>query len=283
MNSSLKFKVESLKLSVGSSQIKNRQSPIVNIQSFIILLFLVITSSAFATSYADPNIKFKEANTLYADGKYIEAVEIYNQLIKDDYLSPEIYYNLGNAHFKLNEIPSAILNFERALKLKPDYEDAIFNLKQANFRTIDKIDRLPELFIGNAYRSLVTSKTAGTWAYFTVGLSAVALLLFISYLLSSGVLIKKTGFYGGLLFLLMGLFCWFMASENQNLVNQQAEAIIFTETVIIKSEPNANSQKLFTLHEGTKVNVLASQKDWVKIKLPNGNVGWLGAKDLEVI
>lgn len=275
----------SYQLSVISSQ-----SSVLSLQNFRLrssvfglLLFLVITSSAFATSYANPNIKFKEANTLYAAGKYKEAVKIYDELINDDYLSPEIYYNLGNAHFKLNEIPSAITNYERALKLKPDYEDAIFNLKQANFRTIDKIDRLPELFIGNAYRSLVTSKTAETWAYFTIGLLAVALLLFVSYLLSSGVLIKKTGFYGGLLFLLFGLFCWFMASENQNLVNQQAEAIIFTETVIIKSEPNANSQKLFTLHEGTKVNVLESQKEWVKIKLPNGNVGWLKASDVEVI
>lgn len=254
-----------------------------DVKRLIIFLAILLNFSAFATSYADPNIKFKEANTLYAAGKYEEAVKIYDELIKDDYLSPEIYYNLGNAYFKLNEIPSAILNFERALKLKPDYEDAIFNLKQANFRTIDKIDRLPELFIGSAYKSLVTSKTTETWAYFIIGLLAVALFLFISYLLTSIIIVKKTGFYGGLLFLMFGLFCWFMASENQNLINQKAEAIIFTETVIIKSEPNANSQKLFTLHEGTKVNVLESQKDWVKIKLPNGNVGWLGKKDLEVI
>lgn len=246
-------------------------------------LFFTITSSVFATSVADPNIKYKEANTLYASGKYQQAIELYNELISEDNLSPEIYYNLGNAYFKLNQIPQAILNYERALVLKPDFEDAIFNLKQANFRTIDKIDRLPELFIGNAYKNLIRSQTSSGWAYYTVGLFFVSLLLLVSYLLTSSVLVKKVGFYGGLFFVLFALFCWFMAYQNQEMINQSAEAIIFTETVTVKSEPNSASQKLFTLHEGTKVNVLETTGGWVKIKLPNGNVGWLRNKDLEVI
>ncbi|MCL4856251.1 MAG: tetratricopeptide repeat protein, partial [Flavobacteriales bacterium] len=76
---------------------------------------------AFATSVADPNIKFTEANKLYAEAKYREAIEVYNELIKSDHLSAEIYYNLGNANYKLDEIAAAILNYEKALKLKPDF------------------------------------------------------------------------------------------------------------------------------------------------------------------
>jgi tetratricopeptide (TPR) repeat protein len=249
----------------------------------LVLALMIVQLTSFATSVADPNIKFTEANKLYAEAKYHEAIEVYNQLIKDDYLSPEVYYNLGNANYKLDEIAAAILNYERALKLKPDFEDAIFNLKLANQKTIDKIDRLPELFIDSAYKNLVRSRTTESWAFYTVGLIFIALILLISYLLSGNIIVKKAGFYGGLLFLLFGLFCWFMASENQKIINQSAEAIVFAKTITVKSEPNETSLKLFTLHEGTKVNVLEKHKNWTKIKIPNGNVGWLLAKDVEVI
>ena len=151
MSSSLKYSVHSTQSTVFGLRSSNFGLPTSVFRLLtVFFLFFAIATSTFATSVENPNIKFKEANELYANGKYTEAAELYNTLITDDYLSPEIYYNLGNAYFKLNQIPQAILNYERALKLKPDYEDAIFNLKQANFRTIDKIDRLPELFIGNA-------------------------------------------------------------------------------------------------------------------------------------
>ena len=86
-------------------------------------------------------------------------------------------------------------NYEKALKLKPDNEDALFNLKMANKRTIDKIDRLPELFIENTWKTLVTSKTVETWAYYAIGLLFLSLLLFISYLLLQQVIVKKTPFF----------------------------------------------------------------------------------------
>lgn len=249
--------------------------------SRLLALFFVtlcFTSHAFAFSEAQLN-----ANALYAEGKYQEAAKLYEEMILDSYISTEIYYNLGNAYYKIDDIPNAILNYEKALKLQPDNEDALFNLKMANKRTVDKIDRLPELFIGNSWKNLVTSKTVESWAYYAVGLIFLSLLLFISYLLMEQVIIKKAGFYAGLLFLGLSMFTLLMASQHNAIIEQSSEAIIFAPTITIQSEPNENAEKLFTLHEGTKVTVLEDNKKWSKIKLPNGNIGWIKSDEIKSI
>ena len=226
---------------------------------------------------------YQKANSFYSEGNYEEAITLYEAILSNNYIAPDIYYNLGNAYYKTDQIPLAILNYERALKLKPDHEDALFNLNMANKKTVDKIDRLPELFIANSWRNLVTSRTVNGWAYYTVGLVFLALLFFIIYLLTNPVLFKKISFYSGSFFLVLSLFCWLMASQHQRINASASEAIIFEPTVTIQSEPNAKAEKLFTLHEGTKVKLLEQVNDWSKIKLPNGNVGWVASSAIEAI
>ncbi|PCI94192.1 MAG: hypothetical protein COB15_14765 [Flavobacteriales bacterium] len=247
----------------------------------MIVIFMTLFIIPF--SFATPSDNFQKANAFYAEGNYEEALKEYEAIISNDNLSTDIYFNLGNCYYKIDDIPNAILNYERALKLKPDNEDALFNLKMANKRTIDKIDRLPELFIGNTWRTLVTSKTTENWAYYATGLIFLSLLFFVSYLLMQQVIIKKTGFYAGLLFFGLSMFTFLMASQHNSISQQSSEAIIFAPTTTIQSEPNENAEKLFTLHEGTKVTLLETNNDWSKIKLPNGNVGWIKSEVIESI
>ena len=265
---------------VIASTMKWNEAIFIKLTAFLFFLFVLFTSSV---AVANPNTNYQKANEWYAQKKYTEAIKLYEGLIKNDMLTADIYYNLGNAYYKTRQIPKAILNYEKALKLSPDHEDAIFNLRIANTQTIDKLESAPLLFIENTWNNLVTSRTTNSWAYYTVGLLFISLLLLISYLLSHQVLIKKSGFYGGLFFLVLALFCWTMASQSNSYHKKSAEAIVFTETVTVKSEPNASSEKLFTLHEGTKVGVLETINDWTKIKLPNGTVGWLKTNDVKTI
>lgn len=251
-----------------------------NTIKYIAVLFVLLASLCVN---AEANASYQSANKLYADGKYEEAITQYEAVLANDELHTDIYFNLGNAYYKTDNIPAAILNYERALKLKPDNEDAIFNLAMANKKTVDRIESLPELFIGSTWRSLVTSRTVNGWATYCIGLIFLALIFFLGYLLMTAPLIKKVNFYAGVFFFLASLFSWLMASQHQSIINESAEAIIFASTITVQSEPNENAEKLFTLHEGTKVNLLEETNDWSKIKLPNGNVGWIQSESLKGI
>jgi len=246
-----------------------------------ILTVLLIISSLFVN--AEPIEKLENANNFYAKGKYTEAIEAYNAILENDNISTDIYYNLGNCYYKSDNVPEAILHYEKALKLKPDNEDALYNLAMANKLTVDKIDRLPELFIGSTWRNLITSRTVANWAYIAIGLIFLSLLFFISYLLMQQVMIKKVGFYAGLFFLGLSMFTYLMASQHNAIIKQSTEAIIFSPTITIYSGPNENAEELFTLHEGTKVTLLEDNNEWSKIKLPNGNVGWILSKEIKSI
>lgn len=243
------------------------------------LLGLLISSSA----YADTQDTYASANQLYQEGKFEEAIERYQSIIDNDELSADIYYNLGNCFYKTDNIPAAILNYERALKLAPNHDDAFFNLKMANKKTTDKIESLPKMFIENTWSNIVTSKTVNSWSYYAVLLAFISLLFLIAYLLSNQTMIKKIGFYMGILLFVGCLFTIVMAAQHHKIIQNSSEAIIFTRTVTIKSEPSVSSEKLFTLHEGTKVKLLEKVNDWNKIQLPNGNVGWILSEDIETI
>jgi tetratricopeptide (TPR) repeat protein len=246
-----------------------------------ILTPLLVLSSFLVL--AQPIENFKIANDFYAEGNYEEAIKEYESIITQNNISTDIYYNLGNCYYKTGNIPEAILNYEKALKLKPDNEDALYNLAMANKLTVDKIDRLPELFIGSTWRNLITSRTVDNWAYYAIVLLFLSLLFFVSYLLMQQIMIKKISFYAGLFFFGLSMFTFLMAAQHNSIVKQSTEAIIFATTTTIQSEPNENSEELFTLHEGTKVTLLEENSEWSKIKLPNGNVGWIKSEEIKSI
>lgn len=253
------------------------------IKLFKYTLAILLISSSIVAKAGTFASDFKMANELYSKGNYEAAISGYQAIVDADNFSTDIYFNLGNCYYKTDNIPEAILHYEKALKLKPDNEDALYNLAMANKLTIDKIDRLPELFIGSTWRNLITSRTVENWAYYAVGLIFLSLLFFISYMLIQQIIIKKVSFYAGLFFLGLSMFTFLMASQHNTIIKQSTEAIIFASTITIHSGPNDNAEKLFTLHEGTKVTLLESNTDWSKIKLPNGNIGWIKSNEIKDI
>ena len=108
----------------------------------ISIVFLFLSS---LNLYGNDSL-FISANTDYANENYISSCEKYEKILSRNLESVELFYNLGNSYFKLDEIHKAIYNYERALKIDQDFTDAKENIELCKLQLIDKIDEMPELF-----------------------------------------------------------------------------------------------------------------------------------------
>jgi len=226
---------------------------------------------------------FEKGNACYAKAQYKEALAAWQQIVKEGYQSAAVYYNIGNADYRLDDIPSALLYFEKAHKLAPADEDINVNIRFANLKTTDKIDETPDFFISKWWHGFILSFTVNGVALASILLVLAASGSLIIYFFTNSVTVKKLSFYCALLLVFIGLIDIGIASSQVNYFDGHKQAIIFTSTVNVKSGPIEKSNILFVLHEGTKVNLLNNVNGWVRIKLANGNEGWLKVGDVREI
>ncbi len=129
----------------------------------ILLLFIFILLSA---AKADVKSAIQKGNELYKNNQYQLAIDEYNKLIKLGYEGTSLYYNLGNAHYRLGKVGYAILYYEKALKLSPGDEDVKHNLSLVKLNLKDKVDTLPPFFIFNIWESMLAAFSLNEWTIF---------------------------------------------------------------------------------------------------------------------
>ncbi|MEQ8910071.1 MAG: tetratricopeptide repeat protein [Vicingaceae bacterium] len=244
------------------------------IRFYMTFLFLSFLSFSLC-SQEEALSRFQAANQSYEEAQYDSSIAAYQALLAEGYSAADLHYNLANAYFKTNQIASAILHYEKALKIDPTHEDAAFNLKLANEKTIDRIESIPELFIYRWWKTIVNLFSYDQWATFIPFLLIIGLLGFALYLFLDVMALRKLGFYTALLCLFLSLLSWFLAHRQSHYLNKTQFAIVMDPTVNINSSPSAGSSKLFVLHEGTKLKVEEEKEKWIKVSLPNGNEGWI--------
>lgn len=223
------------------------------------------------------------AEKAYASGKYDTTAQLYERILKSGYESTVLYYNLGNAYFRQNDIPSAILNYEKALKLDPTHSDIRYNLTIANARITDKVEPIPELFYKRWWKSFMNIFSLDLLAAIVIALLVLSLISTAIYLTSRSLPVRKAAFWTALsLFFLFGL-TFYAAQQKEHFIRNHHEAIVFTPTVTVKSSPDNASKDLFVIHEGIKVELLDEIGEWQEIRIANGSVGWLKASDIKMI
>jgi tetratricopeptide (TPR) repeat protein len=229
------------------------------------------------------NEKFGQGVNCYSSGNYKEAVDVWMGIYNTGYRSASLNYNIANGYFKLQNIPSAILFYERAYLLDPTNEDINYNLQISRTLIVDRFQEIPELFFVRWYNLISLLLSSNIWAIISISSFILCLALFSLYVYSTRYLYKVTGFWLSVFLLVITLSSVAFSLKNKNLIYDSHSAIIFSPAVSGKSSPDPSGTDLFVLHEGTKVSIEDEVGEWYEIRLSDGNKGWVPANSLDII
>lgn len=264
----------------GLTDIQTNNMPVVTGRSLV--LYALVFFSFLGISIAQTNQDtFAEANELYRNNEFAKAITLYEKIEKSGQVSPELYFNLGNAHYKLNNVAPSIYNYEKALQIDPDNEDVQTNLIFAKRMTIDVIEDLPLTFFQKLEITYVHALTYDQWALLSVVFSFLMALSFLLYYFSYVPTKKRMYFVISGMSLLLLVLALTFSFKQYNTSFTKIEAIVFSEKVSVMNAPSETSQEVFELHEGVKIAILDSVDVWKKIKLADGKTGWIEKSHLK--
>lgn len=229
------------------------------------------------------NAIWVKANDAYSIGEYNNALELYSSIEESGFVSDKLFYNMGNAYYKLGENAKAILYYERSLKIDPNASDVITNLEIAKLSTLDKIDVVPEFILTTFIKNIRDSFSCNIWAYLALFLFIVTLLFLLGFKFASSTKKRKLSFTIACFTLLLSLFSILLSTSLMFKANSEDFAIITAPVSNVKSAPNSTGNNLFILHDGAKVEILEEAGSWCKIELTDGRQGWTLSSDMEVI
>ena len=225
-----------------------------------------------------------QADSAYINNDFANAVYLYENILANQGESADIYYNLGNSYYKMDNIAKAIVNYEKALVLNPGNGDIRFNLELAQSKTVDKVTPMSEIFLITWMKSLTNTMSEKGWAKMGITTFILMLLCLALYFFGKKIALKKIGFVAALCLLLVCILSNVCASSQKNEAQSHSTAIIMAPSVTVKSTPNEGGTDLFILHEGHKVNIKDNtMREWKEIQLEDGNVGWVPTSVIEII
>lgn len=253
---------------------------IINMKYISVITLIFLHFVCFAN---DAQQQFQEANDAYQAKDYAKAIQVYEALIKAEFVSSDLHYNLGNAYYKNEQLGPAMLQYEKALLLSPKDSDIQHNVEFARSQLVDDIPPLPTFFLADWWNSLRDILSSKGWSI--VGL--VVLWLGIGGLsvwqLGEKRSQKKQGFVIGSILLLLSALPFGLAWQRNSLEQHSGYAILYQKEISLRSAPDAQSKSILKLHEGTKVALLDELSGWYKVSLVNGEKGWLPIASLKEI
>ena len=252
----------------------------VRMKQMVFLMMVLMGTAQWA--YAAPDKR--QADEAYQQEDFAAAIGQYEELLATQGESSVVYYNLGNSYFKAKNIAKAIFNYERALLLNPGDADTRFNLEMAKSKAVDQIVPTPEVFIVTWVNALVNARSERAWSTTAIVSFLLVLVGAALYLFGNRIWIRKVGFVGTLVLLVVCVCANSFAGRQKSKLLHRNGAIVMAPSITVKSTPNESGTDLFVLHEGAKVFVEDnSMKEWKEVRLEDGKKGWLPVSAIEGI
>ncbi|MBQ9417601.1 MAG: tetratricopeptide repeat protein [Bacteroidales bacterium] len=223
------------------------------------------------------------ADSLYRQADYPAAIAAYEAIAASGWESPELYYNLGNAYYRDGQNARSILNYERALRLRPSMRDAQENLALAVSHTTDRITPLPQFFLSTWYNNLRTHTSPTLWSLLCLLFLALLGASIVGLRLGGSLGLRKASLATAIVSLLLAAISALLLATTTSHLRSHSEAIVMEATLAVKSSPEPQSADKLILHEGTKVSILDQLSDWCKIQIADGTIGWCPAETIERI
>lgn len=253
--------------------------------SFLIALLVsmsfTLLLSPDAGAYEKADSLWISGTSAYSEGHWQQALECWTELEALSLESPHLYYNMGNAYFKLSDIPHAILYYEKALKLDPSDRDARYNLDYVSSLTVDRIESVPQFILAQWWKRFCYLMPSGLWASLSLLFLVIMLAGIVALLLSPSRGLRRGSLIAAIVSLLFLSLCLSCSLYQSSRLRSLDGAVITAAVAPVKSSPAAGSSiDLFVLHEGTRVEVVEIAGNWYNIKLSDGRRGWLDKSNL---
>jgi tetratricopeptide (TPR) repeat protein len=251
------------------------------------LISLIFCTTIFFTQFSvaqsEEESIFQSANQAFSDKNYDQAIKLYESILAKNIQSPELYFNLGNCFFQKKVWGETILNYERALLLDPNDPEILQNLALAKLETVDEIAVLPSFFLARWWTQIQELTHSGIWSILGILLLWVGIAGIIIWILGKERRQRKRGFLGGMTILGLSLVVFALAYSSYKVQQKSGSAIIMSKEISLKTLPDEISNEILPLHEGTKVKIIEKVTSWYKVRLDNGEVGWIIQSVLEEI
>jgi tetratricopeptide (TPR) repeat protein len=228
------------------------------------------------------NANFQEANSDYKSGNFAVASQKYEDILKQGIASQELYYNLGNAYFKQNQLGKSVLNYERAL-LYGANEDISYNLSIARDKVKNEPEQIQPFFLRRWWDGLRRITSVDTWSVLSILLLWTGIAGFCFWLIATEREHKKRGFITGTVLLPLSLIAFLAARSNRYTLCERKNAVVMIENTAVRSAPDELGTTVETLGEGVKLTILDKIGSWYKVQLSNGEQGWLTLNQIEKI